>query len=59
MEKRIKLVTSFVRSKLRKPHLSKRATKRCPNEAALQMHVNIVATLKSALLERSGECQAN
>jgi hypothetical protein len=23
------------------------------------MHVNIVATLKSALLERIGECQAN
>ena len=59
LEKRIKRVTAFVRTKLRKPHLSKLAAKWCPNEVALQVPSNNVATLKSALLERIGECQAS
>jgi hypothetical protein len=59
MEKRIRRVTTFVRMKLRKPHLSKLAAKWCPNEVALQVPSNTVGTLKSALLERIGEYQAS
>jgi hypothetical protein len=59
MEKRIKLVTTSVRSKLRKPHLSKLAPKWCPNEAPLQMPSTIVALFNSTLLEQLGECQAS
>jgi hypothetical protein len=59
MEKRMKRGTTFVRSKLRKPHLSKLAAKWCPNKVALQVPSNNVATLTSALLERIGECQAS
>jgi hypothetical protein len=59
IKKRIKRVTTFVRIKLRKSHLPKLAAKWCPNEVALHVPSNTVATLNgSRVLYLSGRVSA-